>query len=106
MRCRMRRTASYVSRRRRLGTWHANVQARQAGDGLANRDTDIACRFGFTPSSDEEKHDATTTTEEEDLPDHFRRRPRRNLIAVMVFGTVARFGDLPRLLGAHRSGDR
>ena len=25
------------------------------------------------------------------------------LIAVAVFGTVARFGDLPRLLGAHRS---
>ena len=26
------------------------------------------------------------------------------LIAVAVFGAVARFGDLPRLLGAHRSG--
>ena len=28
------------------------------------------------------------------------------LVAVAVFGTVARFGDLPRLLGAHRSEQR
>jgi putative spermidine/putrescine transport system permease protein len=28
------------------------------------------------------------------------------VVAAMVFGTVARFGDLPRLMGAERAGDR